>query len=49
MTWAGYNRYQNIPMGNNENRQIKGNEPNNQLNVCTTLVTEGDVGPVKLV
>ena len=24
-------------------------EPNNQLNVCTTSVTEGEVGPVKLV
>ena len=24
-------------------------ELNNQLNVCTTSVTEGDVGPVKLV
>ena len=24
-------------------------EPNNHLNVCTTSVTEGEVGPVKLV
>ena len=24
-------------------------EPNIQLNVCTTSVTEGEVGPVKLV
>ena len=24
-------------------------EPNNQLNVCTTSATEGEVGPVKLV
>ena len=32
-------------------RRVRGwsCEPNNQLNVCTTSVTEGEVGPVKLV
>ena len=35
----------------NQSYQIRGwsCEPNNQLNVCTTSVTEGEVGPVKLV
>ena len=48
--WYSLQRLRNVEVGEGCDQILKNScEPNNQLSVCTTSVTEGEVGCIKLV